>query len=50
MAYLRGIYREKLWKLRLVPVEYEYFCFPCSSSFKQALEALPQLSSGTDKK
>uniref|UniRef100_A0A8C3JTS8 Exocyst complex component 2 n=1 Tax=Calidris pygmaea TaxID=425635 RepID=A0A8C3JTS8_9CHAR len=30
--------------------EYCYFCFPRSSSFKQALEALPQLSSGTDKK
>ncbi|NXF19140.1 EXOC2 protein, partial [Rhodinocichla rosea] len=34
----------------LVLAEYEYFCFPCRSSFKQALEALPQLSSGTDRK
>lgn len=36
--------------LSLVLAEYEYFCFPYRSSFKQALEALPQLSSGTDRK
>lgn len=36
--------------LSLLLAEYEYFCFPCRSSFKQALEALPQLSSGTDRK